>query len=290
MLGVASMTMLGLFTIGIGLLLFPVILLKLLTPEKHRDAFANPAIVWVANRWLDGVIGWLNRVLGVKFEIDNHVQLSKVEWYMIVANHQSWVDIFALFYALRGQVPLPKFFIKKELMYVPVVGQAWWALDYPFMQRHSREVLAKNPEKANDDLEATRKACAKFQEVPTSIVNFLEGTRFTAEKQARQKSPFKHLLRPKAGGLAFAIQALGKQFSHMIDATIYYPGKAPSFWDMACGRVGVVKVELDPVTIPDQFLTMDYVNKREDKLAFQGFIHELWLRKDEKLAQQQQSN
>lgn len=209
---------------------------------------------------------------------------------MVVSNHQSWVDIFALFYVTKGKIPLLKFFIKKELIRVPVVGQAWWALDYPFMSRHSRSYLAKHPEKANDDLNATRKACEKFNYVPTSIVNFLEGTRFSELKQKKQKAPYQYLLRPKAGGIAFALQALGDRFSSMIDTTIIYEDKAPSFWDLASGRVGTVSLKLRHVEIPRQFIHMDYQNNRQDRMAFQQWLHELWLEKDAAIARMKQSS
>lgn len=279
--GLVSMLLLVVFTLFIGIFVFTSIIWKLMMPASLRPRYANPFVVGVANFWLAGILWWLRVVLRIRFEVDNEVNLSKDQWYMVVSNHQSWVDIFALFHATKGKIPLLKFFIKKELAKVPIVGQAWWALDYPFMQRHSRAYLAKHPEKANDDLKATQKACEKFSHVPTSIVNFLEGTRFSEEKHAKQKAPYAHLLRPKAGGIAFAIQALGERFSSMIDTTIVYEGHPPTFWDLACGRVGTVSMKMKHVEIPQRFLVMDYQNNREDKKEFQAWLHELWLAKDE---------
>ena len=284
-LGAISMVLLVVHTLIIGIFVFTSICWKLALPERHRVKYANPFVMGVSNVWLAVILFWLRHVLRIRFEVDNEVELSKKQWYMVVSNHQSWVDIFALFHATKGKIPLLKFFIKKELMKVPVVGQAWWAMDYPFMQRHSPAYIAKHPEKADDDLRATKKACEKFSHVPTSIVNFLEGTRFNEQKRVKQNAPYQYLLRPKAGGIAFAIQALGERFSSMIDTTIVYEGHPPSFWDLACGRVGTVSMQMRPVEIPEKFIKMDYQHNRQDKKDFQQWLHELWLVKDAHIAQ-----
>lgn len=283
LLGVLSMLMLVLYTLIIGLFVFLFIFIKLLSPISWRKAWVDPAIVGVAHAWLAALLWWQTHVLRVRWDVRNTAEFSMNRWYLVVANHQSWVDIFALFYVTRHKIPLLKFFIKKELMKVPVVGQAWWALDYPFMQRHSPAYIAKHPEKADDDLNATRRACEKFSHTPTSIVNFLEGTRFSPEKKARQKSPYHALLRPKAGGLAFAIQALGEQFSSLLDTTIVYQGQAPSFWDLACGRVGTVVIDIRCLEIPRSFIEMDYLHNRDDKKAFQQWLKDIWLDKDQRI-------
>ncbi len=101
------------------------------------------------------------------------------------------------------------------------MGFAWWAR-FPFLYRRS-EYLKKHPEQKGKDFEATRRACEKFATIPTSVMNFLEGTRFTNEKHARQKSDYKFLLRPKAGGLALALNVLGDKFNSLLDITIVYP-------------------------------------------------------------------
>lgn len=275
------MLMLVLETLVLGVFLFISIIWKLITPEKMRDKYANPFVEGVASLWVRLVLVWMKTVLRTEFDIQSQVKLSKQQWYLLVSNHQSWVDIFAIFQTTLGHTPLLKYFIKKELGRLPIVGQAWWALDYPFMQRHSREYLRKHPEKADDDLRATQKACEKFQYKPTAIVNFLEGTRFSEEKHSKQKSPFQHLLKPKAGGIAFAVQALGERFRAMLDFTIVYEGAPPSFWDMACGRVGKVTIMLRQLEIPEPFLTMDYTGNAQDKVSFQNWLQEIWQEKDQ---------
>ena len=113
--------------------------------------------------------------------------------------------------SLTAAVPFLKFFLKKELIWVPILGIAWWALDFPFMKRYSAAVLKKRPHLRGKDIEITRQACKKFKSLPVSIMNFVEGTRFTREKHDKQKSPFTHLLKPKAGGIGFVLSTMGEQ-------------------------------------------------------------------------------
>ena len=159
------------------------------------------------------------------------------DWYLVLANHQSWVDIVVMQRVLHGKIPFLKFFLKKELIYVPLLGIAWWALDFPFMKRYSQAFLKKNPHLRGKDLETTKKACAKFKHKPVSVMNFIEGTRFTDKKHDKQGSPFKHLLKPKSGGISFVLDAMGEHLTKIVDVTIYYPDGIPNFGDFVCGQV-----------------------------------------------------
>lgn len=77
----------------------------------------------------------------------------------------------------KDRIPMPKFFLKQQLLYVPFIGMACWALDMPFMRRYSREYLLRHPHKRGQDLATTRRSCEKFRAVPTTVVNYVEGTR-----------------------------------------------------------------------------------------------------------------
>ena len=124
--------------------------------------------------------GFILRTLGaLRIEARGLDGLQRNEWYLVLSNHRSWVDILVLQSVFRGRIPFLKFFLKQQLIWVPLLGLAWWALDFPFMRRHSSEYLAQHPEERGKDLESTRKACARFAEIPTSVMNFVEGTRFT---------------------------------------------------------------------------------------------------------------
>jgi 1-acyl-sn-glycerol-3-phosphate acyltransferase len=282
--GIISSLALLIHTVFLGVFLYAFILLRIILPARQAQQLANPVITAIASLWLAGILWWLNHVHRVQWDIRGLSRQGKKDWYLLSANHQSWVDIFVLYQIYHGKVPLLKFFIKKELAYVPIVGQAWWALDFPFMRRYSKQFLAKHPEKAGDDLKETQKACEKFSLTPTSVMNFLEGTRFTVAKHRDQQSPFKHLLRPKAGGLAFAIQALGDKFSALTNVTIYYPQGIPSFWDMMCGRFKHAVVQIEELPIPAHFSKGDYQNDDALRLEIQQWVTEIWLKKDEQLS------
>ena len=164
-----------------------------------------------------------------KIKVQGLEKLEKKQWYLVIANHQSWVDILILQRVLRGKIPFLKFFLKKELIYVPFLGIAWWALDFPFMKRYSQSFIKKNPHLKGKDMETTRKACEKFKYKPVSVMNFVEGTRFTKQKHTKQQSPYRHLLKPKAGGIGFVMTAMGEQLNKVLDVTLYYPDKTPTF-------------------------------------------------------------
>jgi 1-acyl-sn-glycerol-3-phosphate acyltransferase len=163
------------------------------------------------------------------------------------------------------------------------MGLAWWALDFPFMKRYSPRFLKKNPHLKGKDVEITRKACEKFKIKPISIMNFLEGTRFTPVKHDRQKSPFTHLLKPKAGGIAFVLGAMGDCLNSLLNITIAYPQGIGSFWDFLCGRVTEIRVHIEKMAIPRHILG-DYEQDPEFRKFFQNWVNDLWTRKDVTLA------
>ena len=209
------------------------------------------------------------------------------DWYMVIGNHQSWVDIVILQRLLHGKIPFLKFFLKKELMYVPILGIAWWALDFPFMKRYSQSFLRKNPHLIGSDFETTRKACEKFKYKPVSIMNFIEGTRFTDEKHQNQQSPFQHLLRPKAGGIAYALDAMGQHLTKLVNVTIHYPDGIPTFADFLCGKVKAVNVDIEVLPIPEEMIG-DYFNDKKFKQSFQQWLNVQWQEKDKKLSEYNQ--
>jgi hypothetical protein len=170
------------------------------------------------------------------------------------------------------------------LIYVPVIGLAWWALDFPFMKRHGKAQLRANPARREEDREATRRACEKFALVPTSVMNFAEGTRFTPGKHRLQASPYDHLLKPKAGALALALNAMGERFHSLIDVTIVYPDGAPSFWQFLCGAAPRVIVRVRQLPIPAEFCTADYSADPAFRARFGQWLANLWQEKDAQIS------
>lgn len=210
-------------------------------------------------------------------------KLHKDGWYLMISNHLSWMDIVVLCSVFKDKVPMPKFFLKQQLLYVPFIGMACWALDMPFMRRYSREYLLRNPHKRGQDLQTTKRSCAKFKHAPTTVVNYVEGTRFTPEKQAASRSPYRHLLSPKSGGIAYTLAAMGDQFENIIDVTLAYPqNDAKPFKDALMGRMRrvVVHVQVLPV---DEKVRGDYFNDKPYKREFQQWLSQLWHEKDARL-------
>lgn len=266
----------------IPILLFS--LLKALFPFALTQKIFSYLLDLMASNWV--AFNSINQKIftRITLKVTGLDELNKKDWYLVLANHQSWVDILVLQRVLHGNIPFLKFFLKKELIYVPILGLAWWALDFPFMKRYSQAFLKKNPHLRGQDLETTRKACRKFKHKPVSVMSFIEGTRFTQEKYEKQNSPFKHLLKPKAGGIAFVLDAMSEHLTSIVDVTIYYPDGVPNFVDFLCGRVKTVHLEIHTREIAQE-LSGDYFNDRSYKIFFQKWLTQFWHEKDERLEQ-----
>ncbi len=264
---------------------YVAIFLKLLAPRGRLRDGASRLTAWLAQQWavLNTVyVGWLLRI---DWTLRIDADLSPQGQYLVCSNHQSWNDIFVLMQAFGRRAPFFKFFIKQQLIWVPVLGLCWWGLDYPFMKRYTAEQVAKDPSLKGKDLETTRKACERYRNQPVLILNFLEGTRFTAAKHARQQSPFKHLLKPKSGGFAFTLSALGAKLDSLLDVTIVYPQGPQGFWALLCGKVRRVIVEVRALKIPAELFAGDYENDAEFRRRFQAWIGELWTAKDRRIGE-----
>jgi 1-acyl-sn-glycerol-3-phosphate acyltransferase len=258
--------------------------LKALLPVRGIRRVCDRMLMAIAASWIGintTMIRWFTRT---RFLIDIDAKLQARGHYLVVANHQTWVDIPVLQAALNRRVPLLRFFLKSQLFWVPLLGLAWWALDFPFMKRYSKEQLAKRPELAGRDIAATRRACAKFMHIPVAIMNFVEGTRFTHEKHDRQESPFTHLLKPKAGGIAFVLDAMGRALHSILDVTIVYPGGRPTMFDLFADRVREVHVSIRERQIPPELLTGDYQNDPAFRERMQNWLNDLWADKDRTIA------
>jgi 1-acyl-sn-glycerol-3-phosphate acyltransferase len=267
--------------------------LKLIPITIWRSWISHP-LDGCATAWI--TINNLNQRLlsNTRWDVEGIDSLTRKDWYLVVSNHQSWVDILVLQRIFNRKIPFLKFFLKKELIWVPFLGVAWWALDFPFMRRHSKSFLAKNPHLKGKDMESTRKACEKFRYKPVSIMNFVEGTRLTPEKLNRQNGNFNRLLKPKAGGLAFVLSAMGDQLHKLLDVTIYYPDGIPTFWDFVSGNVKQIKVSVRVLSIEDilnsDAFAMDYFDNAEQRVKFQRWLNQLWAEKDQTIAKMSAEN
>lgn len=253
--------------------LLAIALLKVVLPLPRLRAACNPLLTGLAASWI-GFNNWLwDTFTRTRLSLRGDADLQLDGHYLVLANHQSWVDILVLQRCLQGRAPFLKFFIKRELIWVPLVGLVWWALDFPFLRR-------KGGASGAQDLATARAACARFRALPTSVMSFVEGTRFTPAKHEAQGSPYRHLLKPKAGGMMTALDVLGDRLDAVLDVTIFYPGRVPSFVDVLCGRVPEVRVHIDrqpvPATGDGQPLAVTGV---------QAWLAELWQAKDARFKQ-----
>ncbi|WP_421132443.1 acyltransferase [Alteromonas sp. A079] len=267
----------------------PIIVLSVfkLIPLALWRRFISYLLDACATAWI--TVNNLNQRIssGTTWHVTGLEKLTREDWYLVIANHQSWVDILVLQRVFNRQIPFLKFFLKKELIYVPILGLTWWALDFPFMRRYSKSFLAKHPHLKGKDMETTRKACERFRFKPVSIMNFVEGTRFTNNKHSKQNSPFTHLLKPKAGGVAFVLSAMGSQLHKLIDVTIQYPHGIPTFWDFVSGKVKDIRVHIDVTPIKEimdnGYYSDDYFDDPEVRARFQRWLNDRWHKKDELL-------
>lgn len=255
-------------------------LIKLLVPIPAVWRTISRFCNFMMYCWCEGLALLLYLNPRLTWDVQGLEGLSKKNWYLLISNHHSWADIVVLCVLFRKHIPMNKYFLKQQLAWVPFIGLACWALDMPFMRRYSRGYLIRHPERRGKDVETTRRSCEKFRSHPTTIVNFVEGSRFTEDKQRQTRSPYRNLLPPKAAGIAMALNVLGAQFDKLLNVTLCYPeNNQRPFYDMLSGRLTriVVRVNLIPVA---EDLHGDYVNDKNFKRRFQRWLNELWEEKD----------
>ena len=258
-------------------------LIKLLVPIpavwRSISVFCN----FMMYCWCEGLALLLHLNPWLKWDVQGLEGLNKKNWYLLISNHHSWADIVVLCVLFRKHIPMNKYFLKPQLAWVPFIGLACWALDMPFMRRYSRSYLIRHPERRGKDVETTRRSCEKFRAHPTTIVNFVEGSRFTEEKKRETRSPYHNLLPPKAAGIAMALNVLGSQFNKLLNVTLCYPDNhTRPFYDMLSGRLTRIVVRINLVPIGEE-LHGDYVNDKNFKRGFQRWLNGLWEEKDRQL-------
>ena len=260
--------------------LFAVALFKALLPLAAVRRLCNPLLTGLAESWVGVNSAMIGAFTSTRFEVSGEAALAHDGHYLVLANHQSWVDIVVLQKVFNRRIPLLRFFLKRSLFWVPLLGLAWWALDFPFMGRYTKKQIAKHPELAGRDIEATRRACAKFRAIPISIMNFVEGTRYTQAKHDGQGSPYRHLLKPKSGGVAFVLDAMGQGLHAILDVTIAYPGGKPGMMDLLADRIPEVRVQVRQRDIPPELVAGNYQDDRAFRARFQQWMNGLWQDKD----------
>ncbi|OLU34556.1 acyltransferase [Pseudomonas sp. PA27(2017)] len=272
----------------IGPMMF-IALGKFVLPGQALKAACSRQVMHIAEAWAENCKRIFAALTPTQWDIRGNAELRQDTSYLVISNHQSWVDIPALVQAFNRKTPYFKFFLKQQLIWVPFLGLAFWALDYPFMKRYSKAKLEKYPQLKGQDLEITRRACEKFRDLPVTVVNYLEGTRFTPAKQAQQGSPYQHLLKPKAGGVAFVLAALGEQLDAILDVTIVYAEDTPpGFWRLISGQVPKVIMDIRTRPLEPALWQGDYQNDADFRLYVQDWVSGLWEEKDALITQLKQ--
>lgn len=283
-LGLLTLTIIVLNTLVVGLPLLAVAAVKFVIPGQGWRRWWTRVLLVIAEGWTRSNHYILGFTQPTRWDFHglSDKRLSTKGRYLVTSNHQTWSDVLVLQRILTGYIPFLRFFIKKELFWLPVLGQAWWALDMPFMQRYSAAKLARHPELRGKDLEATRRACEHYRGGPISIMNFVEGTRFEQDKHDAQQSPYRHLLKPKAGGMAAVLDAFSGDLTTLVDITIVYDPPRPNFWDFLSGKVKRVQAEVEVSEISAELRCGDYIGDEVYRERFQTWMRELWDAKDDR--------
>ncbi|MFC5525000.1 acyltransferase [Rhodanobacter ginsengisoli] len=281
-----AMLLLGVNIVLHVLLLFVFTLVKVIVPFRPIRQACSRVLVVIAESWIGVNNHLFDGFTRIRWQVEGLSGLRRDGNYLVLCNHQSWVDIPVLQKVFNRRIPFLRFFLKQQLIWVPLLGPAWWALDFPFMKRYSRETLVRHPELQGKDREATRRACEKFRHMPVSVMNFVEGTRFTPAKHKAQSSPYRYLLRPKAGGLAFVLDAMGEALHAIVDVTIVYPEGPCTLMDLIAGRVHDIRVH-----VRERPIEATLIGSYDEDAAFRGrvksWVNTLWSEKDAQAARMQ---
>ncbi len=289
LLGLVSIIFITANTVFWCTIMYPLFAMKTVVPFLRIKNKISSCMIHVAEAWISCNNQYIRHILRPKFRISLPPSLQSLEattkTYLVISNHQSWVDILSLQFVFNRKIPFFRFFLKDELKWVPFIGVAWKALDYPFMKRYSKDTLAKFPELKLKDFQAAKMACEKLRGRPASILVFAEGTRFTTRKQSAQQSPFKYLLKPKAGGITYVLDAMNSQLNTMLDITVAYPQNDKSFWSFLCGKIQAIYLEANEINIPEKFLKGEINLSSELRAEFEVWINDIWKAKDLRLSQ-----
>ena len=278
-IGITSITILVLNTFILSCLLIPLGIIKFFLPITALKVLFTKFIIKVGELWIFTNKIWVKALHNPKWQIIGKENIKSDGWTIATSNHQSFADIFLLQDITNRKMPMLKFFMKYVLIYVPIIGLSWWALDMPFLKRYTKKQLENNPELRGKDVREMKRALKHYALYPVTVFSFAEGTRFTIKKNLHQKSPFKNLLKPKEGGLATAL-SLVNEIDSLIDFTIKFDTKKRSFWDYLCGRMNSVKVIIREIKIPAKFLNIDLLENKILRSEFKDWLHDIWNEKD----------
>ena len=289
---VLSILLLVINTVVCGAAVILLVPFKWIISQRGWRKFWTKLMISIGSLYILNNKGILKLVHRTSWNISGIEDLHLDRQYLVLANHQSAVDIPVLQGVFLGHIPFLRFFIKQQLLWVPFLGLALWALDMPVMKRYTKKKLKQRPDLRTHDLERTQIACERLRDQPLTLLNFAEGTRYSSKKHREQNPPFQRLLRPKSGGVHAVLSALGDQLDSILDVTIVYPGLiSPTLGDMAFGKVPCIQVQVDRLQIGVNGVpTLEVIRGRKGQLAIREWMNERWILKDSLLSEIQKDS
>jgi len=280
--GIVAIFLIICVTIAVCIPLFSMAIIALLLPGAAGRHWRRWMEVWLYawtgfNKWLFHVM----RISEIDVDWPQIDEMSTNKWYLVISNHRSWADILVLQTVLWNRVPQIKFFTKEQLIWIPFIGVGMYVLGFPYVKRATKDQIARNPDLKGADRDSIRSACTRFRFYPSTLLNFIEGTRFTHEKHGRQRNNYRNLLNPKIGGLSYVVAEMGTTLHRLIDITIIYPGGVPTFWEFLQGKCRRVLVYVDAPDLPARIRSER--DEREQRRMLAQWIEERWRDKDERM-------
>ena len=259
--------------------LLTIAVFKLLLPIESWKTLCTKWIIAIGECWIFCNGLWIKLLHKPEWTVSGFDSLNQSDWYLTMANHQSWADIFVLQGITNRKIPMLKFFMKDVLIWVPVIGLAWWALDMPFLKRYTEEQIKKNPSLRGKDVIEMKKSFDRFARYPVSIFSFAEGTRFTEAKRASQDSPYDQLLRPKSGGIGLTLSTM-PYIKKALDFTIKYNSNYRTFWDFLCGRMSYVEIQVKIIDVPGNLVQKNYIEDEKFREELKEWLYSIWEEKN----------
>jgi 1-acyl-sn-glycerol-3-phosphate acyltransferase len=271
-------------TIVLTMVIFILSIFKFLAPKGRARNFMTRLLSSLGELWIsvNKSVTWFYR--GLEWDVQIPDGIKHDGRYLVFCNHQSWVDVLVLQHCLNRRAPFMRFLLKQQLIWVPFLGFAWWALDMVFLRRYSPQELLRNPSLRGKDLENAARACEKLKHIPVSMMTFPEGTRFTHPKWRRQDSPFRHLLRPRYGGTGQILYSFDDALDHLIDVTIIYPDGTPGTWQYFSGQVKKIHVQIQLRPIDGAVRGLDFRANKDARAKLKVWLNDIWEEKDRYIA------
>ena len=156
-----------------GLIMAALVRIILPTQPVKKTMFRVVSLIYKAAVNID--TWYLTQILKINLNIDAPEELldelSRPGKSLVICNHQSWFDIFVLQALICRGSPILQFVIKRELLWVPVLGWVCLVLDFPRMQRK------KDPQSRLLDRKTAKQASWNLNDEQGALMLFPEGTR-----------------------------------------------------------------------------------------------------------------